>query len=309
MISNVERAGNQPLQPVPTVRTSSASGQRLTWRILFYVLVIIGALVSMTPFFWTVVSSGKNIQELYRYPPTFWPENPQFVANYSQILSEYPFGTWFINSFYVTFMALLGTIISATLVAYGFARFRVPGRDVFFFLTLATIMLPVEVTLIPTYLLFKEFGWINTFHPLIIPAWFGGGAFNIFLMRQFILGIPYDLDEAAKIDGASSWRILWQIIVPLCKPAIATMATLGFIGQWNNFLYPLIFLNSEDKYVVAVGMRYLQTAVTQGSGAVSRPQDHLLMGAALMVAAPCLILFFLGQRYFIQGIVTTGIKG
>jgi ABC-type glycerol-3-phosphate transport system permease component len=206
-------------------------------------------------------------------------------------------------------MALLGTIISATLVAYGFARFRVPGREIFFFITLSTMMMPVEVTLIPTYLLFKEFGWIDTFHPLIIPAWFGGGAFNIFLMRQFIMGIPYDLDEAAKLDGASSWRILWQILVPLCKPAIATMATLGFIGQWNNFLFPLIFLNSEEKYVVAVGLRYLQTAVTQGSAVVSRPQDHLLMGAALMVAAPCLILFFLGQRYFIQGIVTTGIKG
>jgi ABC-type glycerol-3-phosphate transport system permease component len=305
MIGNVE----QSVKPVPSVRTASANTQRVTWRILFYILIIIGAAASMIPFFWTVVSSGKNISELYRYPPTFWPENPQFIANYQQILAEYPFGLWFANSFYVTFMALLGTIISSTLVAYGFARFRVPGRDIFFFLTLATIMLPVEVTLIPTYLLFKEFGWINTFHPLIIPAWFGGGAFNIFLMRQFILGIPYDLDEAAKIDGASSWRILWQIIVPLCKPAIATIATLGFIAQWNNFLYPLIFLNSEDKYVVAVGLRYLQTAVTQGSGAVSRPQDHLLMGASLMVAAPCLILFFLGQRYFIQGIVTTGIKG
>ena len=309
MTTNVERAEGQPIKPVSRTRTTSATTQRLTWRIVFYVLVITGALVSMMPFFWTVVSSGKAINELYRYPPTMWPENPQFIENYTKILQDYPFGLWFMNSFYVTFMALLGTIISATLVAYGFARFRVPGREVFFFLTLATIMLPVEVTLIPTYLLFKEFGWINTFHPLIIPAWFGGGAFNIFLMRQFIMGIPYDLDEAAKIDGASSWRILWQLIVPLCKPAIATMATLGFIGQWNNFLYPLIFLNSEDKYVVAVGLRYLQTAVTQGSGAVSRPQDHLLMGAALMVALPCLILFFLGQRYFIQGIVTTGIKG
>jgi ABC-type glycerol-3-phosphate transport system permease component len=305
MIGNVERT----VKPMPTMRTGSASFQRLTWRTLFYLLVIVGAVVSMVPFFWTVISSGKAINELYRYPPTFWPENPQFIENYREIWETFPFGRWFINSFYVTFMALLGTIISATVVAYGFARFRVPGREIFFGVTLATIMLPVEVTLIPTYLLFKEFGWIDTFHPLIIPAWFGGGAFNIFLMRQFILGIPYDLDEAAKLDGASSWRILWQVIVPLCKPAIATLATLGFITQWNNFLYPLIFLNSEEKYVVAVGLRYLQTAVTQGSAVVSRPQDHLLMGAALMVALPCLILFFLGQRYFIQGIVTTGIKG
>jgi multiple sugar transport system permease protein len=143
---------------------------------------------------------------------------------------------------------------------------------------------------------------------LIVPAWLGGGAFNIFLMRQFMLGIPFDLDEAAKLDGASSWRILWQILVPLCKPAIATMATLGFIANWNNFLGPLIFLNTEAKYTVAVGMRYFQSAVAQGS-AVARPQDHLLMAAAIMVALPCLILFFVGQKYFVQGIVTTGLKG
>lgn len=305
MASTVESAVN----PIPQRRTASAHSKRRTLRITIYILVVLGAFVSMVPFYWTIMSSGKTIQEIYRYPPTFWPEQPQFIANYLEIWSAYPFGRWFANSFFVTFMALLGTVISATVVAYGFARFRVPGRDIFFFLTLATIMLPLEVTLIPTYLLFKEFGWIDTFLPLIVPAWFGGGAFNIFLMRQFILGIPYDLDEAAKIDGASSWRILWQIIVPLCKPAIATVATLGFIAQWNSFLYPLIFLNSSEKYVVAVGLRYLQTALTQGSGAVSRPQDHLLMAASLMVAAPCLILFFLGQRYFIQGIVTTGIKG
>jgi len=304
MIGNAESA----VKPVPLIH-SSARRQRQTSRIIFYALLTIGALASMIPFYWTVISSGKAIQELYRYPPTFWPEHPQYIANYTEILSKYPFGRWFINSFYVTFMALLGTVISATLVAYGFARFRVPGRDIFFFITLATIMLPVEVTLIPTYLLFKQFGWIDTYYPLIVPAWFGGGAFNIFLMRQFILGIPYDLDEAAKIDGANSLRILWQIIVPLCKPAIATMVTLGFIGQWNNFLYPLIFINSEQKYVVAVGLNYLQTALTQGSATVERPEDNLLMAASLMVTAPCLILFFVGQRYFIQGIVTTGIKG
>lgn len=313
MITDAERTGKptgeRTAKPLPKLGESSIRSQQITLRTIVYALVILGAVVSMVPFYWTVISSGKTIQEIYRYPPSFWPEHPQFFANYTEIWAAYPFGRWFVNSFYVTFMALLGTIISATLVAYGFARFRVPGRDAFFFITLATIMLPVEVTLIPTYLLFKQFGWIDTYYPLILPAWFGGGAFNIFLMRQFILGIPYDLDEAAKIDGASSWRILWQIIVPLCKPAIATMATLGFIGQWNNFLYPLIFLNSEEKYVVAIGLRFLQTALTQGNGAVSRPQDHLLMAASLMVAAPCLILFFLGQRYFIQGIVTTGIKG
>ncbi len=206
-------------------------------------------------------------------------------------------------------MALIGYgSLSATIVAYGFSRFRFPGRDLFFFVTLSTLMLPAEVTLIPTYLLFKKFNWIDTYYPLIVPAWFGGGAFNIFLMRQFMMNIPFDLDEAAKLDGASSWRILWQVIVPLCRPAIATMATLGFIASWNNFL-PRCFSISKAKYVLAVGMRYFQSAVAGGAGAVSRPQDHLIMGASLMMTLPCLILFFAAQKYFVQGIVTTGIKG
>jgi multiple sugar transport system permease protein len=299
----------QVLRPVASSRAGSVLYRKYSGRTLIYLLVTVGAVLSMGPFFWTVVSSGKSITELYRYPPSFWPANPQFIANYTEIFDAVPFVRWFLNTTYVTVASVLGTIISATVVAYGFARFRVPGRDIFFFMTLATMMMPVEVTLIPTYLLFKEFRWIDTYYPLIVPAWFGGGAFYIFLMRQFMLSIPLDLDEAAKIDGASSWRTLWQIIVPLCKPAIATMATLAFIGSWNNFLGPLIFLNTESKYVLAVGLRYLQSTFAGGAGAVSRPQDHLLMGAALMMALPCLILFFVGQKYFVQGIVTTGLKG
>lgn len=299
---------DQAVQPVPLARSGSIRMSRTVWRTAFYLIVIAGAVISMVPFFWTLVSSGKTVNELYRYPPTMWPEAPQFVANYREIFDTVPMVRWFINTFYVTFMALIGSLISATIVAYSFARFRYPGRDLFFFITLATMMLPVEVTLIPTYLLFNKLGWIDTYKPLIVPFWLGGGAFNIFLMRQFLLGIPFDLDEAAKLDGANSWRILWQILVPLCKPALATLATLGFITHWNAFLGPLIFLNTESKYTVAVGLRYFQSSVAQGS-AVARPKDHLMMGAALMVALPCLILFFLGQRYFVQGIVTTGIKG
>lgn len=298
------------LSPVPMARASSSWRMlRLSQQTLLYLVVTIGAVASMIPFFWTVVSSGKTISELYRYPPTWWPEQMMFVPNYIEIFQVVPFARWLYNTAVITALSLLGTVISATIVAYGFARFRIPGRDLFFFITLSTIMLPVEVTLIPTYLLFKNFGWIDTWYPLWVPSWFGGGAFNIFLMRQFIMAIPFDLDEAARLDGASSWRILWQIITPLCRPAIATVATLGFITNWNNFLGPLIFLNTESKYTVAVGLRYFQSAVAGGAGAVSRPQDHLLMGAALMVALPCLILFFVAQKYFVQGIVTTGIKG
>ncbi len=282
---------------------------KVTQRSVVYLIVAIGSVVSMLPFLWTFLSSGKSIVELYFYPPTFWPQQPQFIQNYIEVFTVVPFARWFLNTTFVTVLSLLGTVLSASIVAYGFSRFRIPGREIFFFITLGTLMLPVEVTLIPTYLMFKGFNWLDTYYPLIVPAWFGGGAFNIFLMRQFMMSIPIDFDEAAKIDGASSFRIFWQIIMPLCKPAVATMATLGFIGTWNNFLGPLIFLDSSEKYTVAVGLRYFQSAVAGGSAVVSRPQDHLLMGAALFVALPCLILFFLAQKYFVQGIVTTGIKG
>ncbi len=298
----------QTLRGSPKRRSTRYTFWRISNRTLIYLLVVTGAAVSMMPFFWTVISSGKTPSEIYRYPPTLWPLNPQFLVNYSEIWRVAPFARWFWNTTLITTIALIGEVISATVVAYGFARFRFPGRNVFFLLTLGTIMLPPEVTLIPTYLMFRIFGWIDTFYPLTVPAFFGGGAFNIFLMRQFMLSIPFDLDEAAKIDGASSWRILWQIIIPLAKPAIATLATLGFINHWQAFLAPLIFLNSEEKYTVAVGLRYFSDSLNAGS-AVAVPQDHLLMAASVLVALPSLILFFLAQRYFVQGIVTTGMKG
>jgi multiple sugar transport system permease protein len=289
----------------PSMRWRSV---RVGERTLTYLLVVTGALISMFPFVWTFVSSGKESTELYRIPPTLWPAAPRFVENYQEIWRLVPFGQWFANTAIVTVLALTGSVLSASLVAYSFARFRYPGRSLLFFITLGTLMLPVEVTLIPQYLLFKQFGWLDTWAPLIVPYWFGGGAFNIFLMRQFILSIPFDLDESAKIDGASSLRIFGQIILPLCKPALATLVTLGFISHWNAFLAPLIFLNSPEKFLVAVGLRYFNVGSSQGA-LVAPPQDNLLMGAALMVALPCLILFFVAQKYFVQGIVMSGIKG
>jgi ABC-type glycerol-3-phosphate transport system permease component len=291
-----------------TARSSGARALRIGGRTMIYAIVVVGSIVSMFPFVWTFLSSGKDAAELYRLPPTFWPATPQWIANYVTVWELIPFGQWLLNTLFVTMVDIVGTLISASLVAYSFARFRFPGRDLFFLLCLSTLMLPSEVTLIPQYLLFKNLGWIDSYYPLIIPIWLGGGAFNIFLMRQFIMSIPYDLDEAAKIDGASSLRIFLQIIMPLCKPAVATMAALGFIGFWNWFLAPLVFLNSESKYLVAVGLRYFNVGAAQGEQA-AKPQDHLLMAAAFMVALPCLILFFFAQKYFVQGIVTTGLKG
>jgi ABC-type glycerol-3-phosphate transport system permease component len=298
------------LRPLSFTTTHSAGARaaHLGRRTLTYAVVIVGSVVSMFPFVWTFLSSGKEPAELFQIPPTLWPHSPQWVANYETVWQLIPFGQWLINTVFVTVVDITGTVISASIVAYSFARFRFPGRDLLFLLCLSTLMLPTEVTLIPQYLLFKNLGWIDTYYPLIVPVWLGGGAFNIFLMRQFIMSIPFDLDEAAKIDGASSLRIFAQILMPLCKPALATMAALGFIGFWNWFLAPLVFLNSPEKYLVAVGLRYFNVGAAQGQQA-AKPQDHLLMAAALMIALPCLILFFLAQKYFVQGIVMTGLKG
>jgi ABC-type glycerol-3-phosphate transport system permease component len=293
---------------VATIRSSGAQAAGIARWTLIYVIVAAGSVVSMFPFAWTFLSSGKDPSELYRLPPTVWPQTPLWVQNYQTVWQMIPFGQWLVNTAFVTAVDLVGTMISASLVAYSFARFRFPGRDLLFLLCLSTLMLPTEVTLIPQYLLFKNLGWIDTYYPLIVPVWLGGGAFNIFLMRQFIMSIPFDLDEAAKIDGASSLRIFAQILMPLCKPALATMAALGFIGFWNWFLAPLVFLNSPEKYLVAVGLRYFNVGAAQGQQA-AKPQDHLLMAASLMIALPCLILFFVAQKYFVRGIVMTGIKG
>ncbi|NJN83396.1 MAG: carbohydrate ABC transporter permease [Caldilineaceae bacterium] len=172
-------------------------------------------------------------------------------------------------------------------------------------IVLGTMMLPWQVTIVPTFLLFRYFGWINTFLPLIVPSYFGGGAFFIFLLRQFFMTIPRDLDEAAKLDGASSVRIFWNIILPLSKAALATVAIFSFIGHWNEFIGPLIFLNSPDKFTLSIGLRYF----TANPFESDEPREAILMAASIIVALPTLLLFFMAQKYFVRGIVTTGLKG
>jgi multiple sugar transport system permease protein len=198
-------------------------------------------------------------------------------------------------------------VLTSTFVAYSFARFRWPGRDIIFAITLATMMLPGEVTLIPKYILFKNLGWLNTILPLWIPAWFGGGAFQIFLLRQFILSLPRDFDEAATIDGANPWQILRFVLLPLLKPVLATVAVLHFIWTWNDFLEPLIYLASPEKFTLALGLRYFN--VTPGGQTSGLPTEHLLMASVVMSTVPIIVLYFVAQKYFVQGIVMSGIKG
>ncbi|MCB0121630.1 MAG: carbohydrate ABC transporter permease [Caldilineaceae bacterium] len=258
----------------------------------------------MFPFFWTVSSSLKAPFELMTFPPTWLPAEPQW-QNYARVLEKVPFLLWTWNSIFVVTIATIGSVVSASIVAYSFARFEYPGRDVVFVITLGTMMLPAQVTLIPQFILFNELGWINTLYPLWVPYIFGGGAFNIFLLRQFIRSLPRELDEAALIDGASYARILWTILLPLTKPALATVAVISFINHWNDFVNPLIYLNSPEKFTLALGLNYFKS-VPESSGL---PLQHLLMAASVMIITPVLILFFAAQRYFVQGIVLSGLKG
>jgi ABC-type glycerol-3-phosphate transport system permease component len=273
-------------------------------RILLYVAMSLLAVLFMFPFFWTVTSSLKRIDELYVFPPQFLPEVPQW-QNYARVLESVPFLRWAWNSLLVVLLNTSGTVLTAALAAYAFARFRFRGREVIFILTLGTLMLPAQVTLIPQYVLFHKLNWINTLRPLWVPAWFGGNAFAIFLLRQFMLSIPKELDEAALIDGASYPRIFTRILLPLCKPVLATITVITFNDVWNDFVNPVIYLQLPEKFTLAAGLNYFRTVPEVGG----EPTQHLLLAASVMVILPVIVLFFATQRYFVRGIVLTGIKG
>ncbi len=296
-------------QVAPTIPWSTISADRRQYflgRLVLYILAIGSAIIFMIPFAWTLLSSLKTAGELYTFPPTWFPKVPQ-PQNYAEVFRRVTFGLWMWNSTWVALVTTFGSVLSAAIVGYAFARFRFPSRDILFMITLSTMMLPIEVTLIPLYLIFSQVGWLDTYYPLIVPPFFGGGAFLIFLMRQFFMSLPMDLDEAARIDGASYLRIFWQILMPLSIPALATAAVLTFMAQWNAFIHPFIFLNSKAKFTLAIGIRYFQAVV--GSAEAMEPIENLLMAASVLMTAPIIILFFLAQRYFVKGIVMSGIKG
>lgn len=222
--------------------------------------------------------------------------------NFREALTMLPFGQFLKNTLIIVVTTVVGSTLTAALVAYGFARLRFRGRGPLFILLLATMMIPGQVTMIPIYILFKEIGWVDTFLPLIVPAWFGGGAFNIFLLRQFFQQIPYEMEEAARIDGSGPLATWWRIILPLSLPALATVAIFTFMGAWNDFMGPLIYINTTSKYTLALGL-----SLFRGQYGVDTP--HLMMAATLVVLLPVLALFFVAQKHFIQGIVVSGVKG
>lgn len=306
--------GSQTARATPWYRTRRM--RRIIHAVVVYSLVLPGAVMFVMPLLWMLSTALKPSNQIFVFPPQWIPDPPRW-ENFPEGWSAYlPFNLMLRNSLVITLNNIVGNLVSSCLAAYAFARLRARGKNVLFALVLATMLLPQEVTIVPQYVLFTnitqaikpfwpsagilwflKLSWI----PLMIPPWFGW-PFFIFLLRQFFMSIPHDLDEAARIDGASSWRILGQIIIPLAKPALATVVIFAFIGNWNNFLMPLIYIRSLKEQVLAVGLNMFR-------GQYGQVEFHYMMAVSLIVLMPVLIVFFFGQRLFVQGIALTGIKG
>ena len=275
-------------------RTSDVFG-----KIFAYALLITGSIVIMMPVFWMVSSALKPNHEIFLYPPQWIPQPPQW-DNFVKAMTALPFDVYFRNTLIIEIGTIVGTVFSCSIVAYGFARLEAPGRNFWFIVLLSTMMLPGVVTMIPVYLIFRQLGWVNTFLPLIVPNWFGS-AFYIFLLRQFFMTIPRDFEEAARIDGANTWQIITRIVLPLSKPALATVTIFTFMGVWNDFMGPLIYLNKPETYTLALGLNFFKGQYTS--------DWNMLMAASLVMMLPLVLLFFAAQKAFIEGITLTGIKG
>ncbi|MGK9251757.1 MULTISPECIES: carbohydrate ABC transporter permease [Paenibacillus] len=266
---------------------------------IVYALLLAGSLVMLVPFAWMLSTSLKESYQVFTVPVK-WIPDPIRWDNYITTFTGLPFGRWLLNTLAVTVPNIIGTVLSCTVVAYGFARFKAKGKNMLFILMLSTMMLPTSVTMIPVFYLFKELGWMNTLLPLIVPAFFGT-AFYIFLLRQFFMTIPVEMEEAAKIDGASTLGILVRIILPLTIPAIITVAILQFNGVWNDFMTPLLYLNKPELYTLALGINFFKSE--------NNVQWNFLMTASVVTMLPSLLFYFLGQKYFVESITLTGMKG
>lgn len=266
-----------------------------------HLLLITVAVLFVVPFLWLVVTSLKPMNQVFTDPPQ-WIPDPVMWENYVEALTSpaFPFLRLLSNTLFYAVLSTLGIVISSAVIAYGFARMQFRGRDVLFAITLSTMMLPGIVTMIPTYILFRRLGWVGTYAPLIVPC-FLGSAFNIFLLRQFMMTIPWDLTDAAHVDGANDFTILWRIMLPLVKPALLVIAVQHFMWAWNDFMGPLIYLDEVTEYPLVMGLYAFQTRFGV--------QWNLMMAASLAVTLPLILLFFVAQRYFIEGVTLTGLKG
>lgn len=265
-----------------------------------YVAYSLAGLFMLLPFLWVITTSLKQTGHEFLLPPEWFP-HPVVWDNYAEVFRQVPFLKFTENTLIIAVTATILGVLTASLSGYGFARLRFPGRNILFALCLSTMMVPYAVTMIPEFIIFKTLGWVNTFLPLIVPPSLGGGAFSIFLFRQFYLTLPIELDEAARVDGAGSFRIWWTILLPLARPIIATVGILSFFGHWNDFLRPLIYLSSPDIRTLTLGLLAFQGEYST--------EWNLLMAASALMILPIMVIFLAGQRYIVRGIVMSGLAG
>lgn len=281
------------------IRYMRRKRRKLLHRILVYIPLVVGGVVFALPFYWMVITALKPANDVFTSPPSFFPrviEPLNFVYGWT----AFPFTRFLLNSVLVTFLAVLGNLVSCTLAAYGFARLKARGRQMLFAIMLATLMIPQEVTIVPTFILFSKIHMVNTLFPLFLPAWFGY-PFFIFLLRQFFMSIPTELSDAARVDGASHFRVFAQIVLPLAKPALGAVTIFSFVANWNNYIGPLIYLRSVSLYTLPLGLGLFQSQ--------NFTLYSLLMAVSLITLAPMIVVFFLAQRYFVEGVTITGIAG
>ena len=279
---------------------SSRSGKRVVAHGATYLVLVAIAFVSLIPLLYMVSTSLKPNGTEYEFPIRWIPDRIAW-ENYPKAFTSVSTLVFLKNTLIITAVSLIGELLTASLVAYGFARLRFPGRNVLFALMLSTLMLPYIVVMIPLFVLFRYLHWINTLLPLTVPAFFGGGPLYIFLLRQFFMTLPTELDDAAKIDGAGFFRVWWTILMPLARPALVTVAILSIVFHWNDFAAPLIYINTNDKMTLSLGIRLFRDQYTT--------HFNLTMAFSTMMTLPIITVFFLFQKYFIQGISTTGLTG
>jgi len=284
-------------------RARSGLSRKALFQAVIWVILLVGAVVMLFPLMWMVSSSFKLEQKVFQFPPQLIP-NPFRPANYVDALTYKPFPIYLKNTVFLVVMNELAILLAASFCAYGFARIRFVGRDFWFGIVLSTMMVPYVVLMVPQFVIFSRLKWIDTFLPLTVPYFFGGGAFNIFLLRQFFRTIPEELADAARIDGCNEFAIYARIMMPLAKPALTTVAIFTFLGTWNDFMGPLLYLNSPERFTLAIGLANFRSAL-----GVGRTRWDLLMAFATAMTLPVVIVFFLAQRYFVQGVVLTGLKG
>ena len=268
---------------------------------MMYVPLVVIGLISLVPFLWLVRSSFMDSYEIFEFPPKWLPDQLLF-SNYADVFQVLDLKTYLVNTFLIIIPCIIGNVFTSCLCGYAFGRLNFKYKNMWFAMVIATMMLPGAVTLIPTFMMWNKLGFVNSFVPLIAPAFFGGGGFNVFLMRQFFAGIPKELDEAAILDGATHWQIFYKIMLPLVKPAMMVVGFFTFTNTWNDFFGPLIYLNDPSKQTLALGLLQLKGQFSS--------QWNIMMAASTLMTIPALVLFFFGQKYFIQGIsLTSGSKG